>query len=187
MRFRRTRSLRSHCLETSLSAQAPSSFACSWIPSKDADERRPQSFKSAPRQGSRTPHRRRQTLQESHALIPAGCSVGVKRAWRLKSEADVQRVWRQGSTWAHPLIILRARANGLDQSRVAFVVSKKVGKAVARNRAKRLMREATRQKFPHIVPGYDIVLIGRNPIVGASLASVSTALDELIRRARLFR
>jgi ribonuclease P protein component len=85
----------------------------------------------------------------------------------LKSEADVQRVWQQGGTWAHPLIILRARANGLEQSRVAFVVSKKVGKAVTRNRAKRLMREATRQRFPYIAAGYDIVLIGRQALVQA--------------------
>ena len=113
--------------------------------------------------------------------------MGVKRAWRLKSEADVQRVWQQGSTWAHPLIILRARANGLAQSRVAFAVSKKVGKAVARNRAKRLMREAMRQKFPYLIPGYDIVLIGRNVLVGASLAAVTSALDELVCRAKLLK
>jgi ribonuclease P protein component len=113
--------------------------------------------------------------------------VGVKRAWRLKSESDVQRVWQQGGTWAHPLIVLRARANGLGQSRVAFVVSKKVGGAVARNRAKRLMREATRGRFPDTVQGYDLVLIGRNTIAQASLQEVSAAIDELLRRAKLLK
>ena len=113
--------------------------------------------------------------------------MGIKRAWRLKSEADVQRVWQQGSTWAHPLVILRARANGLTQTRAAFVVSKKVGKAVARNRAKRLMREATRELFPRIASGYDLVLIGRPPIVEASLNQVSTALLNLLERAHLLK
>lgn len=113
--------------------------------------------------------------------------MGVKRAWRLKSEADVQRVWQQGATWAHPLIILRSRANGMNQSRVAFVVSKKVGGAVARNRAKRLMREAIRVKFMDTVQGYDLVLIGRNPIVEASLREIAAALDELLRRAKLLK
>lgn len=111
--------------------------------------------------------------------------MGVKRAWRLKSEADVQRVWQQGGTWTHPLVILRARANGLPQTRVAFAVSKKVGNAVTRNRAKRLLREATRQKFPQIAKGYDVVLIGRHSIVNAPLSYVSIALDELLRRAKL--
>ncbi len=113
--------------------------------------------------------------------------MGVKRAWRLKSESDVQRVWQQGSTWTHPLILLRARANGLPQSRVAFVVSKKVGGAVTRNRAKRLMREATRHRFPDTVQGYDLVLIGRNTIAQASLQEVAAALDELLRRAKLLK
>jgi ribonuclease P protein component len=113
--------------------------------------------------------------------------VGVRRAWRLKSESDVQRVWQQGSTYAHPLIILRARENGLGQSRVAFVVSKKVGNAVARNRAKRLLREATRHRFPHILPGFDLVWIGRPPMAQAHLTAVCAALDELLARAKLLK
>ncbi len=94
-------------------------------------------------------------------------------------------MWQQGGTWAHPLIVLRARPNTLGQTRVAFVVSKKVGKAVQRNRAKRLMREVTRQTFLRIVPGYDLVLIGRPPLVGASLQEVADALDSLLVRANL--
>ncbi len=113
--------------------------------------------------------------------------MGLKRAWRLKSEAEVQRVWQQGSTWAHPLVILRALRNDLGQTRVAFVVSKKVGKAVTRNRAKRLLREATRQLYPHIAPGYDIVLIARSTIVEAHLSVIAAAVEDLIRRAKLLR
>ncbi len=96
-------------------------------------------------------------------------------------------MWQQGGTWTHPLVILRARPNGSEQTRVAFVVSKKVGKAVARNRAKRLMREAARRLYPQIVQGYDIVLIGRASIAEAPLRLVDEGLEDLLRKAQLLK
>ena len=111
----------------------------------------------------------------------------MKRAWRLKSESDVHQVWQAGVAYAHPLMILRARPNQLGSTRVAFVVSKKVGHAVARNRAKRLMREAARGKFSDIVQGYDMVLIARPALVEAGLDQVIAALEQMLNRAHLVK
>jgi len=109
----------------------------------------------------------------------------VKRAWRLKAESDVQRVWQEGRAFAHPLVILRLRPNGLEQSRAAFVTAKKLGNAVVRNRAKRLLREALRPRFPNIAPGYDLVLIARGNILNAPFTDIVQAVEDLLKRAHL--
>ncbi|MCC7165785.1 MAG: ribonuclease P protein component [Anaerolineae bacterium] len=109
----------------------------------------------------------------------------MKRAWRLKAESDVQRVWQQGRAFAHPLVIVRVRANGLEHSRVAFVAGKKLGNAVERNRAKRRLREALRPLWSRIAGGYDFVLIARGDIVTVSFIDIQQAVDQVLKRARL--
>ncbi len=62
-------SLRSHCLETSLSTQTVTPPARARLPEKNADQRWAQGLESAPRQGPGAPDRRRQAGQEIHAVI----------------------------------------------------------------------------------------------------------------------
>ncbi len=110
----------------------------------------------------------------------------MKRSTSLRQGSDFQRVWDKGKSWSHPLIILRAQANGTDASRFGFVVGKKVGKAVQRNRAKRLMREAVRHRLPGIAQGWDIILIARREADQADFQSVDAAVESLLKRARLY-
>jgi ribonuclease P protein component len=109
----------------------------------------------------------------------------VKRAWRLANESDVQRVWQEGRVFAHPLVLLRVRANGLPQTRAAFIAGKKLGGAVVRNRAKRRLREALRPRYLRIVPGYDLVLIARDTLLPATFAEINEAVEQVLKRARL--
>ena len=74
---------------------------------------------------------------------------------------------RQGTPGIH--LQGRRRDDGSDAVRVGFTCSKKVGNAVARNRAKRRLREIARLVLPtHAKPGWDYVLVGR-PDTTASL------------------
>jgi len=69
--------------------------------------------------------------------------------------------------WVTPAFILQAQAGTSDSPpKVGFTASKKVGKAVIRNRARRRLKEAARSVFPeHGAKGWCYVLIGRQAAV----------------------
>ena len=69
--------------------------------------------------------------------------------------------------------------------RFGFVAGRAVGPAVARNRAKRLLREAARALAATMAPGWDVLLIARRPLTEARLTETQAALSQLLRRARL--
>jgi ribonuclease P protein component len=111
----------------------------------------------------------------------------MQRQFRLHVSADFERVRKQGRTWRHPLLTMGVAANDLAHDRVGFIVSKKIGTAVVRNRVRRLLREAVRGCLPHLKPGVDIVLVARNEIVGQPYSLVNTTLRALCTRAGLWR
>lgn len=69
---------------------------------------------------------------------------------------------------------------------MGVTASRLLGSAVERNRARRLLREAARLCYPHICPGWDLVLIARAPMREAQMPQVCQALNTLLRRATLF-
>lgn len=88
---------------------------------------------------------------------------------------------RQGTTGFH----LQARNRGdAAPMRVGFTCSKKVGNAVARNRAKRRLREISRLVLTgHGLPGWDYVLVGRPDVTAAhDFAQMQTDLIWALRR-----
>jgi ribonuclease P protein component len=106
------------------------------------------------------------TLNEvASEILQATFSRSNKPLEILRKRADflaAARAKRQGTTGVH----LQARPRGDDgPARVGFTCSKKVGNAVARNRAKRRLREVARLILPSEArTGWDYVLIGRAEI-----------------------
>jgi len=109
----------------------------------------------------------------------------MKRRIRLRRASDVRRVYNEGQSWVHPLLVLVARPNELAFSRVGVTASRRVGNAVARNRAKRLMREAARRLYPQCEAGWDVMLVARARILKVKEPQVEEALASLLKQARL--
>ena len=109
----------------------------------------------------------------------------MQRCHRLRKGADFQRVRALKQSWAHPLLVLYAAPNDLDVTRVGISVSKRIGKAVTRNRVKRRIREAVRPLLPNLPPGRDLVFIARSAMADADFQQLSQAVETLLGRVRL--
>jgi ribonuclease P protein component len=69
--------------------------------------------------------------------------------------------------------------------RVGFVTGRKLGGAVQRNRARRLLREAWRVLVPRLSGTHDVVVVARPSIEGAQAQAVKSDLETLLARARV--
>jgi ribonuclease P protein component len=85
--------------------------------------------------------------------------------------------------WATSLLVMKAMPNGLSQSRYGFSVTKRVGKAVQRNRLKRLLREIMRVQS--LKPGWDIVLMARSAAADSDYHQLERAVTRLLAQAQL--
>lgn len=111
----------------------------------------------------------------------------MKRPYRLSDKARFRQVRQAGTSYPHPLLILCCLSNQETVSRAGFTVSKRIGKAVERNRARRRMNEAVRLLWDRVAPGWDLVWIARPGINAAEFAELQSACARLLRRARLLQ
>ena len=101
----------------------------------------------------------------------------------LAKQEQYALVYEKGRSWVSSLMVMKALPNGLSLYRYGFSVSKRVGKAVTRNRAKRLLREILR--VTSVEPGWDIIFIARPVIATTGYAELKKSVESLLSRAKL--
>ncbi len=98
----------------------------------------------------------------------------------IKSTREIDAVFRESKRVSGAIVtaLIKSTPEGRGHSgRVAFVAGKRIGNAVFRNRAKRVMRESIRRN-PELWPGCDVVLIASR----RTGSSTPEELDTAIRR-----
>ena len=78
-------------------------------------------------------------------------------------------------------------APGSGRSRAAWVAGRRIGKAVARNRARRLLREAWRAVAPRMEDGYELVMVARGRMDDVKAHQVIEELEDLLERRGVLR
>ncbi len=107
----------------------------------------------------------------------------MKREERLKKPEQFSVVYNQGFSQANQWLVLKAKSNGLEFSRYGISINKRIGKAVVRNRIKRVLREILR--LTPLPSGWDIILFVRGPAAGSDYKQLEKAVNNLLSRAHI--
>ncbi|PJF40640.1 MAG: ribonuclease P protein component [Chloroflexi bacterium] len=109
----------------------------------------------------------------------------MQRKFRIHTSNQFQRVRHEGRSYHHDLMVLLVAPNRLPFNRFGIITSRRVGKAVQRNRVRRLLREALRRLMIDMPSGYDIVVVAKSALVGQEFNTIVEVLRLLFRRAGL--
>ncbi|HJM88467.1 MAG TPA: ribonuclease P protein component [Dehalococcoidia bacterium] len=102
---------------------------------------------------------------------------------RLSRRSDFTTVMRHGRRSRSRLLRLAAHENGLHRNRYGFAISRRVGNAVVRNKARRRLRAIIRQTA--LTPGNDIVITADPLVENASYQELTAAFETIARKLSL--
>lgn len=102
---------------------------------------------------------------------------------KLKENREFRRAYNRGESFVSPYFVAYVFKTKTSKLRLGITVSKKLGCAVKRNRAKRVISAAFREVAPHISGGYDFVIVARSKILFVKSNEVVRVLKKQLEKA----
>lgn len=110
----------------------------------------------------------------------------MKNTQSLKLNRDFRRVYK-GDCFVGGYTVVYVKKNRYPFNRLGLTVGKAAGKAVMRNRLKRLMRESYRLIEDNIARGYDFIIVARNRAVGKKQQQIQKDIEYAVRKLGLIK
>lgn len=109
----------------------------------------------------------------------------MNRIVSMTRNNDFRRAYQRGKNHVSPLLVTYVLKNRLDHTRVGITTSRKIGNAVVRSRARRVLREAYRGLAHRVKPGYDLVFVARGRTPAAKSTQVQRHMEKQLHAAGL--
>ena len=106
--------------------------------------------------------------------------AGLRPSERIRRRTEFQQVYSHGVRTHGRLATLFVLATGLPVGRLGIAATKRLGGAVERNRAKRLIREVFRRN--KVAPGFDVVVVPKRELLDASLTAIESEYRNIVER-----
>lgn len=106
----------------------------------------------------------------------------------FKKNYEFKNVLNKGKFYCGKYIIMYVSKNKKNKNTIGIAISKKIGKAVKRNRLKRLIRESYRLQENELLQGYDIVFLwNKNKIEECKCYNVKEDMRKLFEKAGILK
>lgn len=109
----------------------------------------------------------------------------MKSVIKIKENRDFRRAYAKGKSLVSPYAVVYILKNRSGDTRLGITTGKKIGNAVSRNRAKRVITAAFRSLVPRIASGYDFVIVARPRILTVKSTAVAVSLSKLLETAEV--
>lgn len=109
------------------------------------------------------------------------------KKYRIK-RTDFKRIFKTGkSMHTNYFVLIHLKNPQIKSPQVAVIASKKVGKAVKRNKAKRIVREIIKLELQDITPGTQIIVICKPTITSIKFQDLQSELTLTLKKADLYK
>lgn len=105
----------------------------------------------------------------------------------LKENRDFRRLYNRGKSFVAPTLVTYVARNRTGEVRIGITTGKKIGIAVERSRARRVIREAYRTMADQVKPGVDLVFVARSLTCRVKMQEVAAAMRSHLKKANLLK
>ena len=107
----------------------------------------------------------------------------MKKLIKLKQNYEFRRAYTRGKSYVSPYFVIYLFATKKQAVRLGITTGKKIGGAVCRNRARRVLTAAFRNLLPRLQTGFDVVIVARPKILSVKSTDAENQMDRLLKAA----
>lgn len=105
----------------------------------------------------------------------------------LRNKKEFSIIYNKGKSIGDRYVVIIYKKNNLGYNRIAVIASKKIGNAVVRNRARRLIKESLRKIGDFPFKGWDLIFIARKNIIEVKCYCVEKSITKAISKTAMLR
>lgn len=111
----------------------------------------------------------------------------MDKIYRLRNNMEFKKVYNGGKNYWNRNLVLYVRKNNMENSRVGYSITKKIGNSVVRNKVRRRMKEIHRLNFNNVKSGYDLIFIPKRNVVDISYKEMESAMLHILKLSKVFK